>query len=95
MAYYFIANIKIHNPVDYQKYLDRCQHVFDKYSGKYLVVDNDPVVLEGKWEFDRIVLISFPTVEDFNDWYHSPDYQEIVKYRLENALCNTILAKGL
>ncbi|MBV5348271.1 DUF1330 domain-containing protein [bacterium] len=95
MKYYFVANIMIHDLSEYQKYIDKAGEVFGKYNGKYLVVDGTPELLEGAWDYTRVVLIEFESKQDFDEWYHSGEYQEILKYRLNAADCNTILAKGL
>ena len=94
MSYYFIANIKINDPLEYRRYIEKVDTVFSKSKGKYLVLDNNPEILEGKWDYTRCVVIRFDTKSDFESWYHSPEYQEIIKYRLEAAECDTILVKG-
>ena len=91
MSAYFIANIRIKDDNEYQKYLERVDKVFNKYDGKYLVVDNSPTILEGKWEYSRLVLIEFPDKNSLEKWYYSDDYQEILKYRLLAAECDTII----
>jgi uncharacterized protein (DUF1330 family) len=95
MSYYFIARIRIKNVAGYQNYIDNADEVFKKYKGEYLSVDDSPLVLEGNWNYTRTVLIRFKNMNDFNAWYHSTDYQEILKYRLKAADCDTILVKGL
>lgn len=95
MSYYFIANIKIIDEETYNKYLERADEVFKKFNGKYLVVDDHPVILEGTWDYTRTVVIEFLSKSDFDDWYTSVEYQELLKYRLEASVCNTILAKKL
>jgi uncharacterized protein (DUF1330 family) len=95
MSYYFIAQININDPAEYQKYLDMADEVFNHYKGEYLVVDDAPLVIEGTWNYTRTVLIRFDTEALFNEWYYSAAYQEILKYRLNAAQCNTVLAKGL
>ena len=95
MNHYFIANIRINNQDEYQKYLDKVDEVFDKYNGEYLAVDESPVILEGKWNFTKSVLIKFNNRKDFDDWYYSNDYQDILKYRLASADSDAILVKGL
>ena len=94
MSYYFLAHIKIHDKGEYQKYLDQADEVFARYKGTYLVVDSDPEVLEGEWAYDRAVVIQFESREDFKKWYNSDDYQEILKFRLKAADCDTILVQG-
>jgi len=94
MSHYFIAKIKIIDEAGYQKYLDGAGEVFKKYKGEYLSVDNKPLVLEGRWDCTRTVLIRFDSKQDFEDWYFSEDYQLILKYRLEAAECDAVLIEG-
>lgn len=91
MSAYFIANIRINDEVEYQKYLEHVSEVFSKFNGKYLKVDNNPVVLEGKWDYSRLVLIEFPDTNSLTKWYHSNEYQTILKHRLLAADCDTIM----
>ena len=95
MSYYFVAQIKIKDDKEYQKYIDRAGDIFRKHNGKYLSVDNSPMILEGNWDYTRTVLIEFPEYFDFENWYNSKDYQIILKHRLKAADCDTILIKGL
>jgi len=95
MSYYFIAQIKINDESEYQKYIDKSEDVFKKYKGTYLSVDNEPTLLEGEWDYTRTVLIEFKSKNDFDAWYHSDEYQDILTHRLKGAVCDTILIKGL
>lgn len=94
MSYYFLANIKINDFKEYQKYLNDIDEIFLKYSGTYLAVDDNPLILEGKWEYTRAVIIEFKTKSDFNDWYNSEEYQKILNHRLQATESDTILIKG-
>ena len=94
MSVYFMASILIKNDQDYQLYLDQSEEIFARYKGSYLAVDNRPEVLEGDWSYNRAVLIHFNNREDFNAWYKSEEYQEILKYRLFASECDTILIQG-
>lgn len=89
-----MASISIKDENEYKKYLEGADGVFAKYRGSYLAVDDHPQLLEGKWESERAVLIRFENREDFEAWYQSEDYQEILKHRLSAAECNTILFEG-
>lgn len=95
MAYYFIVNIKIVNDKQYQKYINKCSEVFYKYKGRYLAVDNEFSIIEGNTDSTRIVIIKFDTREDFQEWYNSKEYQEILTFRLDGAMCSAVLVKGL
>jgi len=95
MSVYFIAQIQINDEKVYQNYLDSAGEVFKKFKGKYLAVDDSPMCLEGFWDKKRIVLIEFPSKEDMKAWYCSEEYQDILKYRLKAAECDSILVNGL
>jgi uncharacterized protein (DUF1330 family) len=95
MSYYFIAQIRIKDDIEYQKYIDKSGDIFKKYKGEYLSIDNSPMILEGDWNYTRTVLIKFNSIGDFNEWYNSAEYQNMLKHRLNAADCDTILVKGL
>lgn len=94
MSHFFIAKIKINDELIYQKYLDNAEKVFKKYKGEYLSVDDHPKVLEGSWDCTRTILIKFESKSDFDEWYCSEDYQNILKFRLEAAQCDSVLIVG-
>lgn len=95
MSCYFLARITIHDPQTYQKYLERVDAVFSKFHGTYLALDDHPGVLEGTWDCTRTVLIRFDSREDLLDWYHSPEYSEILQFRLSSAHCDSVVLEGL
>ena len=95
MSYYFIAHIKINDDVEYQKYIDQAGSIFKKYRGEYISIDNAPVVLEGKWDYTRTVLIKFESKHEFDRWYNSEEYREILVHRLKAADCDTVLVKSI
>jgi uncharacterized protein (DUF1330 family) len=94
MNHYFVAQIRINDPVEYDKYLERFDDIFSKYKGEYLAIDESPVILEGHWEYTKSVLVKFGSKKDFEDWYYSEDYQKILKHRLNSSVCDTILLEG-
>lgn len=94
MSAYFVANIRIHDQQEYDKYLASVDDVFAKFNGKYLAVDDHPSVLEGEWNYTKAVLISFPSEKDLRDWYESEEYRQILKHRLGGAQCDSILVHG-
>jgi uncharacterized protein (DUF1330 family) len=95
MSVYFVANIKVNERQEYEKYLEVCDEVFAKYSGEYLAVDEKPVILEGDWNYSKVVLIRFPSETDLRRWYESAEYQKILKSRLSSAQCDTLIVKGI
>lgn len=95
MKHYFVAQIKINDLSEYEKYLDKFDDIFSRYKGEYLAIDESPVLLEGAWKYTKSVLIKFSSKQDFEDWYYSEDYQKILQHRLKAAKCDTILIEGI
>jgi uncharacterized protein (DUF1330 family) len=95
MKYYFVANIKVLDHNEYQKYLEKADEIFSKFKGKYLAVDNSPMRLEGKWDYSKSVIIEFDSKKDFEEWYFSEEYQQILRFRLDASDCDTVLIEGL
>lgn len=94
MSVYFMVNIRIRDEQEYQLYLDRADDIFSRYKGTYLAVDKKATVLEGEWDYSRAVLIQFESRADFEAWYESAEYQEILQYRLSAADCDALLIEG-
>ena len=51
--------------------------VFKKFKGKLLVADAHPVVLEGEWPRDKVVIMEFPDDAAAQEFQNAPEYQEI------------------
>lgn len=95
MIHYFVAQIRIHDHAEYDKYLDKFDEIFSRHKGEFLAIDESPTLLEGEWNYTKSVLIKFNSREDFENWYYSQDYQKILKYRLNASICDTILVEGV
>jgi uncharacterized protein (DUF1330 family) len=95
MSVYAIAQLWIHDPVTYGRYVDRFMEVFKNYKGRVLAADEHPVILEGAWDGDKVIVVSFPNESSFRDWAESPEYLEIAKDRKGGAKSVIMLVKGI
>lgn len=95
MTVYAIAQLRITDRAAYDRYQARFFDVFGRHRGRLLVADESPQVVEGNWDRDKVVLISFPDEAAFRRWSESPEYQEISKDRREGADSVVLLVKGL
>lgn len=94
MSCYFVAQIDIHDPAEYAKYLAGFDEVFDKSGGKVVAVDERVSHLEGEWPFGRTVIIRFPDVAHARRWYDSPEYQALAEHRRNASRANIVLVEG-
>jgi uncharacterized protein (DUF1330 family) len=94
MTVYVIVQLKMIDRPIYDRYQARFFDVFRKFSGRLLSADEHPAVLEGAWDRDKLVLMSFPDEAAFRAWSDSPEYQEISNDRKAGAQAVVLLAKG-
>ena len=93
MTVYVIVQLKMNDRAAYDRYQARFFGVFKKFNGRLLSADESPDVLEGSWERDKVVLMSFPDEAAFHAWSDSPEYLEISKDRNAGAQGILLLAK--
>ncbi|MDP4604626.1 MAG: DUF1330 domain-containing protein [Erythrobacter sp.] len=94
MAIYIIARFKIHDRESYNKYDEAFFGVFEKFDGKLLSVDEEPVVLSGEFNFTRSVLLEFPSQAAAMAWASAPEYLAIAKYREDGSTGEAIMVKS-
>jgi uncharacterized protein (DUF1330 family) len=94
MTVYVIVQLKMTDRAAYDRYQARFFEVFKKFKGRLLAADDNPAILEGAWDRDRLVLMSFPDEAAFHAWADSPEYLEIADDRKAGAQGIVLLAKG-
>ena len=94
MTVYAIVQLKMTDRAAYDHYQARFFDVFKKFNGRLLSADEKPAVLEGAWDRDKVVLMSFPDEAAFRAWADSPEYLEISKDRKAGAQGIVLLAEG-
>jgi uncharacterized protein (DUF1330 family) len=92
---YAIAQLKFTHRDAYNRYQAAFMEVFQRYSGTLLAADEAPRVIEGEWDGDKVVLMSFPDEEAFREWAESPDYQRISEDRRAGADTLVVLVQAM
>ncbi|WIM88234.1 DUF1330 domain-containing protein [Candidatus Mycobacterium wuenschmannii] len=95
MTVYAIAQLRFTDRAAYDRYQGRFLKVFSRYSGTLLAADEQPQVVEGRWDREKVVLMSFPDEAEFRSWSESADYQKISKDREAGADSVVLLVRGL
>ena len=90
---YMIVNLKIKDPDEYRIYEKGFFPFLKKHNGSFITFDDSPECLEGEkpQQFDRVILFSFPTEQDADNWWNDDGYQELSKHR--RAATEIILQK--
>ena len=95
MTVYAIAQLKFTHRDAYNRYQAAFMEVFQRYAGTLLAADEAPRVIEGEWDRDKVVLMSFPDEAAFREWADSPDYQRISQDRRAGAETVVLLVQAM
>ncbi|MFF3949960.1 DUF1330 domain-containing protein [Streptomyces sp. NPDC001902] len=96
MSTYLINHLRIPGGIPNDEgltYLERVDATLRPYGGTWLA-NGEPTVVEGAWP-GLVVLLEFPDRAAAQDWYNSPEYQEILPLRTRNAISDLVLIDGL
>ena len=91
---YLVAQLVIHDRTEYRIYEAGFTPVLEQYGGKLVAVSEAVETVEGNWPYTRTVILEFPSIEQANTWYHSPEYQAIVLHRHASSQANIALFEG-
>lgn len=95
MTVYVIAQLKFTHEASYRKYQARFFDVFKDSGGRLLAADEKPVVLDGEWTRDKVVMMSFADEQQAQAFLNSPGYKEISRDRIAGADTIGLLVHGL
>ena len=97
MAVYCIGIIHIRDRDHYAKYEQGFAEIFARYQGKMLALDDQPIIFEGenKAVLPRMVLMEFPSEQEFRAWYESADYQQLADIRLASSEGAVSMIRGM
>ena len=95
MTVYAIAQLRFTDRAAYNRYQSKFMEVFRRHPGTLLAADESPQVVEGQWDREKLVLMSFPDEAAFRGFVQSPEYLEISKDRRAGADTVVLLVDGL
>jgi len=90
-----MAALKFTDRDAYDRYQAAFMEVFRRYSGTLLAADEAPQLIEGDWDREKVVLMSFPNEAAFREWAESPDYQRISEDRRAGADTVVVLVQAI
>jgi uncharacterized protein (DUF1330 family) len=95
MAAYVLANVEITDPAGFEEYRKGVPATIAQYGGRYLARGGVTEVLEGDWSPKRLVLLEFPSLARFKEWYRSPEYRPLIALRKRTAKTELTIIEGL
>tara|TARA_B100001013_G_C24287249_1_gene315353 strand:+ start:241 stop:531 length:291 start_codon:yes stop_codon:yes gene_type:complete len=95
MSGYFIIQINVKNKENYKEYISKVTPIVEKFGGEYIIRGGESKNVEGKWPYERTVVLKFPNYEMVHKWHESDEYKPIKKIREDNSECNAIIIEGI
>ena len=94
MTVYVIAQLKFTDEARYRTYQAAATKLFMEKGIRVLAADEAPVVLEGEWSGDKVVVMAFDDEAAARAFLEGPDYQAISEDRCAGARSTAIMIKG-
>ncbi len=95
MSVYLLVDITVLDAAQYGEYIRRVPAIVAKHGGRYLVRGGKIVPISGDWQPDRVIVVEFPSFSHIEQWFNSPEYQEIAPLRLGSTRGRVIAVEGL
>jgi uncharacterized protein (DUF1330 family) len=94
MSAYWCARVHVTNKQQYDKYVALAGPVIQKHGGVILARGGRQVILEGG-NFERSIVVRFPSVEQGVACYNSPEYSEARKFAAGAAERHMVVVEGV
>ena len=91
---YIIAQVDVTNPQPYAEYAKLSPGIIAKFGGKFLARAGRTVTLEGTPARSRVVIVEYPSFEQAQAFFSSPEYQQAKKLRDGAANAQFIAVEG-
>lgn len=90
---YIIGHVTVTNPDAYKEYVEKDTPILEGYGAKFIVRGGQSIAPEHPMK-ERHVVMEFPSFEAAKAAYYSPEYQEIVGIRFDNAQSDIVIVEG-
>jgi uncharacterized protein (DUF1330 family) len=94
MSAYWCSRVHVTDPDTYAKYAELAGPAIEKYGGVFLARGGKQVHLEGG-HYERSVVARFPSLEDCERCYNSPEYQAAKQYTIGTSERHMVAVEGL
>ena len=94
MKVYLILDLSINDLEGFMDYIRRIPAFIKKHAGRYVIEGAEPIVMEGDWKPERIVLLEFPSRGNAEAFLADPEAQELFAIRHATTTSRLIMAEG-
>ncbi len=95
MSAYIIFDVEIYDMSLYQEFINGVKPAIEASGAKYLSRGGVLKVYEGDWEPRRIVILEFPSVAAWEQFYEGPVYQGLKSIRDQCSSARLVSVEGV
>lgn len=95
MTAYIVIHVEVTDSDQYRAYTQLTPAIVAQYGGKFIVRNGPKVTLEGPEETHRLVILEFPSMQQAQAFYHSPEYAEAKAVRAHAASARFVAIEGV
>jgi uncharacterized protein (DUF1330 family) len=95
MAAYVVVDVEIRDAERYQDYMRAVKPALEAAGARYLVRGGAHKVYEGDWQPRRMVVLQFPSMAAWEDFYRGPLYQDLKAIRDACSSARLVCVEGL
>jgi uncharacterized protein (DUF1330 family) len=96
MAAYLVVDTELTHPDLYEDYKRQAKPLAEQHGGEYLARGGAMTLKETDlWQPQRLVIIRFPSAEQANRFYDSPEYQKVLQISKQAARRTVVVLEGL
>ncbi len=95
MSAFVIFDVEIRDMSRYQEFMNGVKPALEAAGAKYLARGGAHKVYEGDWEPRRIVILEFPSVAAWEQFYTGATYQGLKAIRDECSSARLVSVEGL
>lgn len=95
MPAYVIFDVDIRDMAKYQEFMQGVKPALEQAGGKYLARGGTHRIYEGDWSPRRIVLLEFPSMAAWEQFYYGPVYTGLKAIRDACSSARLVSVEGL
>ncbi|WP_163930836.1 DUF1330 domain-containing protein [Paraferrimonas sp. SM1919] len=81
MSAYLVIDALVTDPYQFKGYLEVVPKLVEKFGGKYIVIDPEPLTLEGPETHKSCVISIWPNTTKAKEFWYSQEYQQAIELR--------------
>jgi uncharacterized protein (DUF1330 family) len=95
MSAYVIFDVEIRDAARYQDFMNQVKPALVQAGANYLSRGGEHRVYEGDWMPRRIVILEFPSLEAWEEFYNGPVYQGLKTIRDECSSARLVAVQSI